>query len=241
MRPIGGSFNLTGKGWPMSVGSFEGITLLKHVPDPLRTELAQRLRVKQAHKGQSLVERRSSPTEVFFLLEGQAEVTLYSSDGNEVCVHDIGPGDLFGEIAVLDGEPRSASVVASSEVKVAVMRAGDFMACIGSSPAAATWLARQLASGMRRLTEQVFELSVLNVRARVHCELLRLAGKGERHEGGIEVYPAPTHLKLSKKIASCREAVTRELNELSNQHIISYEGRKLIIFDLTRLEQAAQR
>jgi CRP/FNR family cyclic AMP-dependent transcriptional regulator len=63
----------------------------------------------RAPKGRTVVEKGSGSTDVFFLLEGRAEVLLYSSSGREVCVNNIGPGDMFGEIAVLDGEPRRTS------------------------------------------------------------------------------------------------------------------------------------
>ncbi len=227
----------------MSDGSSQStqFQLLKHVPDPLRTEITRRLRVIRAPKGRTLVERGSRSTDVFFLLEGRAEVLLYSSSGREVCVNYIGPGDMFGEIAVLDGEPRSASIVALSELKVAAMRASDFMKCFESSPAAGIWLARRLASGMRRLTEQVFELSALNVQTRIHCELLRLAQKGEPCSGGIEVSPAPTHAELAKHIGTHREAVTREMQVLSKAKIIRHGRGKLVITDLARLDQATHR
>jgi CRP-like cAMP-binding protein len=211
------------------------------VPDPLRKEIAQRLRIDRAHKGRTLVEKGSRTNEVFFLLEGRAKVLLYSSDGREVSVHDVGPGDLFGDIAVLDGEPRSASIVASSDLRFAVMRAGDFMAALESSPAAGVWLAKRLASSVRRLTEKVFELSALNVRTRVHCELLRLAQKGEQRNGKIEVRPAPTHAELASRIGTHREAVTRELRELSERALIRYGRGSLTILDLAGLEQAVQR
>jgi len=169
------------------------------------------------------------------------EVLLYSSNGREVCIHSIGPGDMFGEIAVLDGEPRSASIVASSDLVIAAMRAKDFMACVESSPAAGIWLARRLSAGMRRLTEQVFELSALNVQTRIHCELLRMAQKGEPCSGGIEVRPAPTHAELANRIGTHREAVTREMQVLSKGKIIRHGRRSLMIIDLARLEQAARR
>src|SRR6266446_5334400 len=129
----------------MSAGSSPNtqLQLLKHVLDPLRTQIAHRLRVIRAPKGRTLVEKGSGSTDVFFLLEGRAEVLLYSSSGREVCVNTIGPGDVIGEIAALDGEPRSASVVAASDILVAVMRANDFLTCIESSPAAGMWLARR--------------------------------------------------------------------------------------------------
>src|SRR5262249_24209531 len=101
--------------------------------------------------------------------------------------------------------------------------------------------ARRLATGVRRLTEQVFELSALNVQTRIHCELLRLAQKGERRNGGIEVRPAPTHAELASRIGTDREAVTREMRVLSNGKIIRHGRGKLMIIDLDRLEQAAQR
>jgi len=227
----------------MSGGSSRSteLQLLKHVPDALRTEITHRLRVIRAPKGRTLVEKGSRSTDVFFLLEGRAKVLLYSSSGREVCVHNIGPGDIFGDIAVLDGEPRSASIIASSELRVAVMRAKDFMTCLESSPAAGIWLARALASGVRRLTEQVFELSALNVQARIHCELLRLAQKGEPCSGGIEVRPAPTHAELASRIGTHREAVTREMRVLSEGKIIRHGRRSLMIIDLARLEQATHR
>lgn len=217
------------------------LQLLKHVPDAIRSEIASRLRVIKAPKGRTLVEKGSRSSDVFFLLEGRAKVLLYSSTGREVCVHNIGPGDTFGDIAVLDGEPRSASIVASSELRVAVMRAKDFMTCIESSPAAGLWLARTLASGMRRLTEQVFELSALNVQARIHCELWRLAQKGERRNGSIEVRPAPTHAELASRVGTHREAVTRELRALSEDGIIRYGRQSLTIVDPARLEEAVRR
>src|SRR5258708_1162400 len=122
------------------------LQLLKFLPNALRTEIAHRLRTIRAPKGRTVVEKGSGSTDVFFLLEGRAEVLLYSSSGREVCVNNIGPGDMFGEIAVLDSEPRSASIVASSDLLIVAMRASDFMTCCESSPAAGTCVAPRLSS-----------------------------------------------------------------------------------------------
>src|SRR5215467_9967728 len=85
--------------------------ILKFVSSALRTEIAGRLRVLRAPKARTLMERGSRSNDVFFLLDGRAQVLLYSSTGREVCVNDIGPGDVFGEVAALDSGPRSASIV----------------------------------------------------------------------------------------------------------------------------------
>ena len=217
------------------------LQILRFVSEPLRSEIERRLHRVRAGKGRALVEKGTRSTDVFFLVDGQAQVLLYSSNGREVCVNTIGPGDVIGEIAALDGEPRSASVVASTDIEVLVMRTSDFMACVDSSPAAGVWLARRLATSVRRLTEQVFELSALNVRTRIHCELLRLAQKAEPHNGGIEVRPAPTHAELANRIGTHREAVTREMHALSDMGIIRYSRRVLTILDLARLERITPR
>ena len=217
------------------------LQLLKHVPDMLRADIMRRTHIMRAPKGRTLMEKGSPASEVFFLLEGQARVLLYSPNGREVSFHDIGPGDMFGEISVLDGEPRSATVVAASDLSALVMRASDFMACVESSPRAAVWLARRLTLNVRRLTKQVFELSALNVHARIHCALLRLAQNGVQRDGGIEVNPAPTHAELANRIGTHREAVTREMRALSDMNIIRHHRRKLLIVDIARLEQSAER
>jgi CRP-like cAMP-binding protein len=148
---------------------------------------------------------------------------------------------MFGEIAVLTGEPRSASVVALSEVQYAEMSETDFMACLKSSPDAGVWLASRFASSVRRLTEQVFELSALNVQTRIRSYLLRLADKGERCSEGIVIRPAPTHQEFADRIGTSREAVSREFNWLSDQGIIRYDRESLTIIDLARLERETRR
>jgi len=215
--------------------------ILKYVPAAIRAEIAPRLRIMRASKGRTLLEKGSRSNEVFFLLQGRAQVVLYSSNGREVYVNDIGPGDVFGEIAALDGESRSATIVATSDIVLAAMRGSDFMHCLESSPAAGIWLARKLALRSRRLIEQVFELSALNVRARIHCELLRLARRGEPGSGGISVRPAPTHAEIANRIGTHREAVTREMQVLAESNIIRHGRGHLVVVDFARLELEAQR
>ena len=219
------------------------IELLKFVPEPLRTEIARRMHPKKAQKGQTILQEGTHSFDVFFLLEGQAEVLLYEpDDGDTVFVNVIGAGDLVGEIAALDRTFRSASVVAYSDVRYAIMTASDFNACIESSPAAATWLARRLASSVRRLTDKVFELSALTVPMRICRELFRLSEKGSMRNGFIEVADLPTHGILASRASTHREAVTRELGVLKKEKIVDYEddGRVLKILNLPRLQREAR-
>lgn len=210
--------------------------LLEHVPAPLRQVILSRVRTQRAPKGRTVVGLGSRSTEVFFIMEGEAQALLYSANGREVSIRNIGPGDLFGELSALDDQPRSASIVAATDMRLMVMGHTDFRACIESSPYAALWLARRLGAEVRRLTERVFELSALNVRARLHCELLRMARTGVGHK--LVVSPAPTHAELANRIGTHREAVTREMRALAGLNIIRNGRRSLEFLDLVGLERA---
>jgi CRP-like cAMP-binding protein len=208
-------------------------------PAGLRQLMEQRVREVRVGKGRTIVSVGARQDEVFFLVEGEAQVLLYSANGREVSVRNVGPGEVFGELAALDGLPRSASVVAASDVRLRIMSGEDFRACLEASPAVAAWLARRLGAEVRRLTERVFELSALNVQARLHCELMRLARTGAPVRRFID--PAPTHAELANRIGTHREAVTREMRALTHMNIIRNHRRSLEFVDLPALEQIVLR
>lgn len=210
--------------------------VLTLVPASLRRVVEPRLRMVRAPKGRTVMGVGARSTEVFFVVEGEARVLLYSSDGREVSVRILGPGDLFGELAALDGGARSASVIAASDLRLIAMSRADFLACVDTSAEAAAWLARRLGAEVRRLTEKVFELSALNVRTRLHCELLRMARLGEDGDRGRRISPAPTHAELANRIGTHREAVTRELRSLNDRNIIRHHRGSLEFIDLAGLE-----
>ena len=206
-----------------------------------RSAILRRARPTRFPKGRTLVEKDSRSTDVFLLLEGTAQVVLYSPAGREVWINTAGPDDLIGELAALDGEPRSTSVVALTDLSVISMPASEFLTCLKDSPAAALLLARRLAAGMRKLTEQVYELNLLNVQTRIQRELLRLAKTGVLRDSVIEIRPAPTHAEFASRIGTHREAVTRELRALAKDNIVKSGRRSLVILDLERLERIARR
>lgn len=202
----------------------------------LRRFAMSRLRTVRVRRGQTLLGRGARSTDVYFVLEGLLGVVLYSSQGREVILRSLGPGDTFGELSAIDGLPRSASVVAETDARAAALRREDFLICVGSSPAAAMWLARLLAGKVRGMTDKVFELSALNVRARVHCELLRLARDAEVRNGEARLTPAPTHAEIANRIGTHREAVTREMQALARDKVIRHGRRTLEFIDLPKLE-----
>ena len=204
------------------------------VMDPAaRRDVLEHGRIIRARKGQALLSKGDHSTDVFTVLEGRLQVLLYSASGREISLRDLEEGDMFGEMAAIDGATRSASIVALSESRLMVLTRAEFRAALSASPESALWLLRQLTARVRSLTERVFELSALNVQSRLHCELLRLAAGSET---GMEIKPAPTHAELANRIGTHREAVTREMRALAAQDIIRTGRRRLEFVDLARLQ-----
>jgi CRP/FNR family cyclic AMP-dependent transcriptional regulator len=218
------------------------LQLLALAPEDVRRRLEPRLRPLRARKGQTVMSVGAYPDDVLFIVDGEAEVALHAVSGREVSLRRLGPGDIFGDLAAVDGLPRSASVVALSELRLSALTRSDFLACISSSPEAALWFARRLVGEVRRLTDKVFELSALSVQARLLCELLRLArAAGSTGASMVTIRPAPTHAVLASRIAAQREAVSRELQTLAGRGLLRHDRRTLEFPDLEALEREVSR
>jgi CRP/FNR family transcriptional regulator, cyclic AMP receptor protein len=185
--------------------------------------------------GEQIVDYLDSSDDVFFVAAGEASVTIYSVAGQAVSFRSLGPGEIFGEYAAIDGEPRSASVEARSSCLIASMSAKEFRRLLETEPLVAQAVMKGLVRNVRSLTKRVYEFSTLAVNNRIQAELLRLASLAPREGKGARLDPAPTHAQIASRISTHREAVTRELNRLSRIGMIERQNGTLIVWDLGRL------
>jgi CRP-like cAMP-binding protein len=188
-----------------------------------------------AKSGRTLVALGDNSNQVYFVLQGRLQTNLVSMNGKEVILRDLEEGGFFGELAAIDGQPRSASVVALTDCVLASIPGEAFRAAVTEIPAASAWLARRMVSQIRDLTERVFELNALRVRNRLHCELLRMCGAAR--DGVALIDPAPTHAELASRIGTHREAITREIGFLIEQGIVEQQRRRLKVCDVPALVQ----
>jgi CRP/FNR family cyclic AMP-dependent transcriptional regulator len=207
--------------------------LLEILDVDARRDLTARSRTVRVRKGQSVLARSEAAGEVFIVQEGRLHVVLYAADGREVSLRELGEGQMFGELSAIDGESRSVSIVAATDARLLALAPDLFRRTVLTHPDAADWLIRRLTAQVRGLTDRVFELSALNVRARLHCELLRLA---RSRAAGSEA--APTHAELASRIGTHREAITRELALLAERNIIKSGRKRLEFLDVAQLEEA---
>ncbi len=217
-----------------------GIDILGHLPDGDLDQLAGRCRWRRYGPGQQIVGHQDETNDVFFIVEGEVRVTIFSLSGKTVTFRDIGAGNLFGEFAAIDGKPRSADVIALNETLIAAMPAAGFLDLLRNDPDISATIHRQLAGLVRSLTDRVFEFSTLAVKNRVHAELLRLARDHMRDENTAAISPVPTHADFASRVSTHREAVTRELNALERAGLIGRDGVTLIIHDVARLARLVE-
>lgn len=224
----------TGSGRPAKNALARMPPMMNMLPRELADRLWADATLINAKSGRTLVSLGATSTNVYIVMSGRVQVTLYSLGGREVILRDLSEGQMFGELAAIDGQPRSASIVALSNCVLASIDAAAFRAAISEIPAAALWLARRLTVQIRDLTDRVFELNALRVRSRLHCELLRMCG-GAGADEPVALRPSPTHAELASRIGTHREAVTREIGYLVEQGIIAQQRRLITVVDVRAL------
>jgi len=197
--------------------------------------LAKRFRWKRYSADQQIISHLELSTDVYLVIEGAVRVTVYSPEGKEVTFRDIAAGEYFGELAAIDGFPRSATVTALTESLVACMSAKTFWEILRIHPEVAALVIKRLSSSIRALTERVYEFSALAVRNRVHAELLRLARHNMADDNAAIIRPAPTHAELASRISTHREAVTREISDLTRKGLVERQAGALVIHDVDQL------
>ena len=214
-----------------SVQLFEGL------PAPRLEALAQDCRWRSLPAGRLLVQRAERESDVHFIIDGQLRVTIFAMNGRQLTFRDVGAGGHFGELAAIDGEPRSADVLTLRPSVVASLGAEHFRRLLGEEQTVAERVMRGLCRLVREISERVIDLSTLGVQNRVHAELLRLAREAGCEGNRARLDPAPTHAEMASRVSTNREQVTRELNALQQRGLLAKDGKALVLCDVDQLER----
>jgi len=176
-----------------------------------------------------LVDFDEPSTDVYFLLSGEVRVLMRTASGKEVILHEMKPGDLFGELAALDGVPRSANVTALTRGEACVMPASVFKEMLFSHQSVSERLFCLMASRIRELNARFMEQTVLDLRHRLYSELLRLSTPRTDKSGERVITPPPFHHIVAARIGCRREQITREFTMLSQEGLIERTRGALIL------------
>lgn len=219
-----------------------GIGLFKQLPAAERQAIERRCRWHTYAESEQIIDRENDSQDVFFVVAGLTRVVNYSPGGREVSFDEIGEGGVFGELAAIDGRPRSAAVIARTETLTASLSAQAFREVLDSSPSVANALLRRLAAVIRDSTDRIMDLSTLGAHNRIYAELLREAHEADpkAFEHGVNqarIHPMPVHSAIAARVSTARETVARVLGDLTRKHILEREPDALRILDVNRLTE----
>jgi CRP-like cAMP-binding protein len=218
-------------------GAARGRGLLRNVSifadlDPAAVSALERLaEVRDFPAGAIVVSQEDRGDALFVLVSGKVKVVLYGDSGREIILSIFkSPGDFFGEMSLLDNEPRSATVIADSASRLLVLSRRDFQAHIESHPRTALRVLQELSRRLRRADAVIGNLALLDVYGRLAGKLREMAATdGEEMEDGVLVRQRPTQAEIAAMIGTSRETVSRALSEFARRGWLAMSGKRLLL------------
>jgi len=221
--------------------SLNAIEILSSMKGEERKALAGECSWKKFSDKQVVFDKESDNCDIMFVVKGKVNVTDYSLTGKEVSFAEIQEGDYFGEIAAIDGEPRSASVIAVGKCELAGLNPSRFLELLDRHPEISRKMMKRLNSVIRRSNERVMDLSTLNACQRICSEILRMATPDAAVLSAWSIYPLPTQANIASRVSVSRETVARVFKDLINGGVIKKKGRSVFIPDKDKLELLIKR
>ncbi len=211
-------------------------------PEPLGA-LAQTLRTRRFRRGEVLFHEGDPGDSLFIVASGAVKVVVPSEDGDEAILATLRRGDFLGELALLDGAPRSASAIALEPTETLALPRDRFHALVAAEPAIRDALLTALAAELRRLTAHVAELHFLDLTGRLAARLARLAEEhGTRDADGSIRLDAPlTQSDVASMIGATRQSVNKLLGEFVDDGLLRMDRETIVIPDLDALLRASRR
>ena len=228
---------------PLSAESIEkrlaDIPLFAVLDADEREALASCLMPRRILKGQPVFLQGDPGDEMYLLLEGRVRIACESLTGREITLALLTDGGFFGEMALLDGEARSATALAETPGQLLVLRRADFQGFLQRTPRASIALLAFLSRRLRSANDKIQDLALLTVRQRLAATLVELALRdGEsRPDGGVSLAPGVSHKTLSGLLGTSRETVSRMCSELKDEGLIEQHGRRLVVREIEGLRE----
>jgi CRP-like cAMP-binding protein len=202
-------------------------------------DLARRLVRRTYRRGQPVGHQGDAGDALYVLVDGSASVVVSNENGDRMVLTTLHPPDVVGEIALLDGGPRSATVEALEETTVLVLSRPAFLELMKDHPALVDQLLRALGALVRRLSEQASDFVFLDLPGRVAKVLLRLAQDAGPEVAGVPVEVAVTQGRLAEMAGGSRQSVNQILQAFQQRGLLELQGRRVLICQPDQLRRRA--
>ena len=206
------------------------VSIFKELPQDTIADLSRRVWQKPAEAGSVIVSQEEAGDALFVIASGKVKVVLYGETGREIILSILKAGDFFGEMALLDRQPRSANVVAIEDSQLLGLDREAFQTHLTAHPTTALAILAEMSRRLRHADEVIGNLALLDVYARVARIIRDLAQKqGEPVDGGLLVRERPTQQEIAGLIGTSRETVSRALSEFSRRGLLEMQGKQILV------------
>lgn len=205
--------------------------------------VSRSLRSRRFRRNETIFHLGDPGDALFIVASGIVKITLPSETGDEAILATLRPGDFFGELALLDGGPRSATAIALEPTETLVLPRDRFRELISDQPAIRDAVFAALARELRRLTTHVEELHFLDIAGRLAAVLARLTSEqGIRVDAGAIRLAAPlTQSDLAAMVGCTRQSVNKLLGLFVDDGLIRLERDAILVIDYDGLVRASRR
>lgn len=221
--------------------TLERISLLRSIGAKERLAYERRCSWRHAVAKEWLIEQGDVGTDIFFLTSGIVRALIMPSPDREVILADINAGGYFGEMAAIDGQPRSAGILAITDATIACMSASTFRELLHKYPDVAEQLLKHLVARIRALDERINEFSSMHVKHRIYAELLRRSRPDPADQQRALVSPPPVHSDIAARVSTRREMVARELKGLERTGLLTKRRGAFVINNVPALLELLHR
>ena len=205
--------------------------------------LAASMRSRRFRRGEVIFHVGDPGDALFVIVSGEVKISLPSETGDEAILATLRPGDVFGELALLDGAPRSASATALTPTETVILPRDRFRELIATEAGFRDALLASIAGELRRLTTHVEELHFLDITGRLAAQLVRLAQDGGMPlaDGSLRLRTNLTQADLAAMVGCTRQSVNKLLGQFTDDGLIRLERDAIVVTDLEGLGATSRR
>ena len=219
-----------------------GVPLFAELDHDTLAFLASHMRRRPFRNGETLVRQDEPAQALYLVMKGRAKVIRLSPEGDETLLQLVGAGECIGDVAVLDGSPRSATVIAAEATETLVLLREHLLEAIRQNPQLALALISTLARRLRLADARLEDAYFSDLATRLARRLLQIAEQhGHATVHGIEVPLPLTQDELGEMVGGARSRVNQILGSFHDEGILRLEGRSVLILDLDALHRRAGR
>ena len=213
--------------------------------DPSTLEhVAAGTRTRRFRRGEIIFHAGDPGDALFIIVSGEVKIALPSDEGDEAILAILRQGDVFGELALLDGAPRSATASALTATEAVILPRDRFRELVSAEPAVRDTLLAALAGELRRLTTHVEELHFLDMTGRLAARLVRLAreaGPTGGPNGAIRLRRTLTQAELASMVGCTRQSVNKLLGQFADDGLVRVDRDGIQVLDMDGLITASKR